>query len=333
MLAATQGRCAMDGGEKAGHVPVMPEEVAKALIVDRHGHYVDATFGRGGHARRLLAGLSRHARLLVLDRDAEAIANAATLAAEDRRVRVRRGKFGALAEHLAESEVRAPVGILFDVGVSSPQLDDAERGFSFSADGPLDMRMDQRDGTTAGHWLNRAPERELAAVIQRYGEDFHARRLARAIVRARPLYRTLELAEVVARAIPAADRNKHAATRVFQAVRIHVNDELGELARGLEAAFAGLEPGGRLAALTFHGLEHRLVRRVFRQWVEGPPLPRHLPVRDLPKPVARRVSLVGRGMRPSAAEVDANPRARSALLQVVEKIAHGAPPSGQEATR
>ena len=333
MLAATQGRCAMDGGEKAGHVPVMPEEVAKALIVDRHGHYVDATFGRGGHARRLLAGLSRHARLLVLDRDAEAIANAATLAAEDRRVRVRRGKFGALAEHLAESEVRAPVGILFDVGVSSPQLDDAERGFSFSADGPLDMRMDQRDGTTAGHWLNRAPERELAAVIQRYGEDFHARRLARAIVRARPLHRTLELAEVVARAIPAADRNKHAATRVFQAVRIHVNDELGELARGLEAAFAGLEPGGRLAALTFHGLEHRLVRRVFRQWVEGPPLPRHLPVRDLPKPVARRVGLVGKGLRPSAAEVGVNPRARSALLQVVEKIAHGAaPPSAQEAT-
>ena len=318
MLAATQGRLAMSVRD---HTPVMPEEVAKALIVDRRGHYVDATFGRGGHARHLLAGLSRHARLLVVDRDADAIADAARLAAEDRRVRVRRGRFGGLAEHLAESEIHTPVGIVFDVGVSSPQLDDAERGFSFLAAGPLDMRMDQRDSLTAGSWLNRAPEREIATVIQDYGEDFHARRLARAIVRARPLRTTLDLAEVVARAMPMADANKHAATRVFQAVRIHVNDELGELARGLQAAFAALKPGGRLATLTFHGLEHRLVRRLFRQWVEGPALPPRLPVRDLPQPVARRIGLVGKGLRPSASEVRANPRARSALLQAVEKIA------------
>ena len=310
----------MDGRD-AGHVPVMPEEVAKTLLGDRHGHYVDATFGRGGHARRLLAGLSPHARLLVLDRDAEAIASAASLAAEDSRVRVRRGRFGDFEEHLAESEIGAPVGVLFDVGVSSPQVDDAERGFSFSADGPLDMRMDQRDGLTAGKWLNQAAEGEIAAVIRRYGEDFHARRLARAIVRARPLYGTLQLAEVVAGAVPTPDPRKHAATRVFQALRIHVNDELGELGRGLEGAFAALAPGGRLAALTFHGLEHRLVRRIFRQWVEGPLLPPRLPARDLPKPVARRVGPVGKGVRPTASEVSANPRARSALLQAVEKIA------------
>ena len=321
----------MDGRD-AGHVPVMPDEVAKALIGDRYGHYVDATYGRGGHARRLLAGLSPYARLLVLDRDAEAIANAASLAAEDNRVRVRRGRFGNLEEHLAESEIKAPVGVLFDVGVSSPQVDDPERGFSFSADGPLDMRMDRRDGLTAGKWLNQAAERDVAAVIQRYGEDFHARRLARAIVRARPLHTTLELAEVVARAVPTPDPRKHAATRVFQALRIHVNDELGELARGLEGAFAALAPGGRLATLTFHGLEHRLVRRLFRQWVEGPPLPPRLPVRGLPEPVARRVGLVGKGLRPTASEVSANPRARSALLQAVEKIAD-APPSSQGAPR
>ena len=323
MLAASRGRLAMDG---KGHTPVMAEEVAQTLIVDRHGHYVDATFGRGGHARRLLAGLSPHARLLVVDRDAEAIAEAAGLAAKDRRVRVRRGRFGALAEHFAESEIRTPIGILFDVGVSSPQLDDAQRGFSFSRAGPLDMRMDQRGGLTAGRWLNQAPEREIAAVIQRYGEDFNARRLARAIVRARPVHTTLDLAEVVARAIPTPDANKHAATRVFQAVRIHINDELGELERGLQAAFAALKPGGRLVTLTFHGLEHRLVRRLFRHWAEGPPLPPRLPVRDLPKPVARRISSVGKGLRPSASEVRSNPRARSALLQAVEKIAE--PQSG-----
>ena len=332
MLAATRGRWAMDGKE-AGHVPVLLEEVAKALVVDRHGHYVDATFGRGGHARRLLAQLSPHARLLVIDRDADAIASAAGLAGADRRVRVRRGRFGDLTEHLAQSELHAPRGILFDVGVSSAQLDDAERGFSFSADGPLDMRMDRRDGVSAASWLNRAPEREIAAVIERYGEDFHARRLARAIVRARPLYTTLELAGAVARAVPAAHANKHAATRVFQAVRIHVNDELRELERGLKAAFAALAPGGRLATLTFHGLEHRLVRRLFRHWVEGPSLPPRLPVRDLPAPVARRIDLVGKGLRPSASEVGINPRARSALLQAVEKIAEDAPAATTEGSR
>lgn len=325
MLAATQGGWAVDRSD-AGHVPVMPKEVAKALLVDRYGHYVDATFGRGGHARRLLAGLSARARLLALDRDGDAIASAARLAAEDSRVRVRRGRFGDLAEHLAESAIQAPVGVLFDIGVSSPQLDDAERGFSFLADGPLDMRMDQRDGLTAGGWLNQAPEREIATVIERYGEDFHAGRLARAIVRARPMNTTLELAGVVARAVPAPAAGKHAATRVFQAVRIHVNDELGQLERGLAAAFAALAPGGRLVTLTFHGLEHRLVRRLFRQWAEGPPLPPRLPVRDVPKPVARRVGSVGKGLRPSAAEVGSNPRARSALLQAVEKVAEDAPP-------
>ena len=187
----------------AAHMPVMAEQVAEALMIDRAGHYVDATYGRGGHARRLLAGLGPRARLLAIDRDGEAVASAARLAAEDRRVRVRRGRFGDLAEHLADSSILAPCGVLFDVGVSSPQLDDPERGFSFSAEGPLDMRMDLRDGLTAGAWLNRASQMEIGAVIERYGEDFHARRLARAIVAARPLETTADLVRVVARAVPA----------------------------------------------------------------------------------------------------------------------------------
>ena len=167
--------------------------------------------------------------------------------------------------------------------------------------------------------MNRASQTEIGAVIERYGEDFHARRLARAIVAARPLETTADLVRVVARAVPAPDANKHAATRVFQAVRIHVNDELGELERGLDAAFAALKPGGRLAVLTFHGLEHRLVRRRLRDWIEGPALPPRLPVRDLRPPLGGRVAGVGKGLRPTSAEVLANPRARSALLQAVRK--------------
>ena len=307
--------------DDAGHAPVMAKEVAKALAFDPHGRYVDATFGRGGHARHLLALLSSQATLLVLDRDADAVACAAELARRDPRVRVRQGRFGDLRAHLADSGVQAPCGVLFDVGVSSPQLDDAERGFSFLADGPLDMRMDQGAGPTAATWLNTAREAEIADAIRRYGEERHARRVARGIVRARPLERTLQLAAVVAHAAPDAGGRKSAATtRVFQAVRIHINDELNELARGLDAAFHALAVGGRLAAITFHSLEHRLVRRRFRRWTQGLAIPPRLPARALPPPPARRVASVGRGLRPQAAEVLANPRARSALLQAVEKL-------------
>lgn len=306
--------------EDAEHTPVMAEVVAKAVAHDRHGGYVDATFGRGGHTRRLLALLSPRGRVLVLDRDADAIACAAKLAGTDPRVRVQRGRFGELGRHLARSEVQAPQGVIFDVGVSSPQLDSAERGFSFVADGPLDMRMDRSAGPTAAMWLNTAPEAEIAAAIRRYGEEHRARHVARGIVRARPLERTLQLAAVVARATPDRGADKHPATRVFQAVRIHINDELNELDRGLVAAFRALAVGGRLAVITFHGLEHRLVRRRFRQWLQGSALPPRLPVRGLPLPLARRVESVGGGVRPDAAEVHANPRARSALLQAVEKL-------------
>ena len=314
----------MDRDCDTAHVPVMAEEMVAALAVDRDGFYVDATFGRGGHARRLLAELSPRGRLLAIDRDADAYASARRLAQADERVQARHGRFGSLRNYLAEDSHGGPgaqSGVMFDVGMSSPQLDEAGRGFSFSAPGPLDMRMDQGDALTAQAWLNGAQTEDLATVIRRYGEERHARRVARAIVAARPLETTTELAEVVARAIPGARSATQACARVFQAVRIHINDELGELDRGLDAGFDALKIGGRLAVLTFHGLEHRLVRHRFRQWVEGPRLPRRLPVRGGPEPRARRIDSVRKGLRPTTREVVGNPRARSALLQAVEKLA------------
>ena len=302
-----------------GHVPVMLEELVAAVATDRDGLYVDATYGRGGHARRLLEEISSRGRLLVVDRDADAIADARRLAARDSRVSVSRGRYGDLADHLTALAAAAPCGVMFDVGVSSPQLDDARRGFSFALEGPLDMRMDQRDALTAGTWLNTASVAEVEAVIGELGEERFARRIARRVVAERPLETTAELASVVRAAVPARHGGKNPATRVFQAIRIHLNDELNELARGLDAAFDALRAGGRLAAITFHSLEHRLVRQRFRQWVRGPDVPRRLPVRGLAPRRARHVARVGNGQRPSRIEIEANPRARSAFLQAVEK--------------
>ena len=313
----------MDRDGETAHVPVMVEEMVAALAVDRDGFYVDATFGCGGHARRLLAELSPRGRLLAIDRDADACVSARRLAETDSRVRARHARFGSLGDYLAVDEhggLGAQSGVMFDVGMSSPQLDEPDRGFGFSVPGPLDMRMDRRDALTARDWLNDAKTEDLVTVIRRYGEERHARRVARAIVAARPLETTTELAEVVTRAVPGRRSATPACARVFQAVRIHINDELGELDRGLDAGFDALKAGGRLAVLTFHGLEHRLVRHRFRQWVEGTKLPRRLPVRHDPEPLARRLDTVGKGLRPSAAEVGRNPRARSALLQAVEKL-------------
>lgn len=302
------------------HIPVMADLAAKALLGERDGCYVDATFGRGGHAERLLAQLSPEAKLLVLDRDAAAVAAAGKLAESDPRVCVRRGDFGDLHAHLRALDFDAPTGVLFDVGVSSPQLDEPQRGFSFAADGPLDMRMDQRQTPSAAEWLNAAAQSEIEAVIRSYGEEHYARRLARAIVRARPLATTAQLAKLIAATLPGPGNPTSVQARVFQAVRIHINDELTQLASGLDAAFAALKTGGRLVVVTFHGLEHRLVRRRFRTWVEGRQLPARLPLPEQPR-LARRIPCVGKGLRPSEAEVAANPRCRSALLQVVEKTA------------
>ena len=306
-----------------GHVPVMLEAVVAAVAADPDGYYVDATYGRGGHARGLLARLSARARLLVIDRDAQAIADARKLAAADDRVRVAHGRLGDLADHLTADGRPRPCGVMLDVGVSSPQLDDAERGFSFAADGPLDMRMDRREPRTAAAWLNAATAQEIETVLRDYGGERYARRIARRIVAERPLDTTTQLAGIVREAVPAAQPDKDPATRTFQAIRIHLNDELGELARGLDAAFDALAIGGRLATITFHSLEHRLARQRFRQWLRGPELPRRLPVRGHSPSLARPVATIGRGRRPSAAEIRANPRARSAFLQAVEKTGDG----------
>ena len=302
------------------HQPVLLQEALTYWPTRSDGVYLDGTFGRGGHARALLARLDADARLLVIDRDPLAVAEAERLAAQDARVSVHRGAFGELARvlptHLSFS------GVLFDFGVSSPQLDDPARGFSFLSDGPLDMRMDPSTGPTAAEWLNTVPEAEMARVFREYGEERFAGRIARAIVRARPLETTLALAQVVQAAQPSRTPGKHGATRVFQAVRIQVNDELGQVEAGLGDAFERLEPGGHLVAISFHSLEDRIVKRTFRGWTQPEQAPRRLPTRT---PVVARARKLAGPVRASARELAQNPRARSATLRAVERVEGVAP--------
>jgi len=302
------------------HIPALLDEVLAALAPRTGGLYVDCTFGRGGHARALLARVGPGGRVLALDRDPAAVAVGRELAAGDARLSVVHAPFSRLAELAARHGVHGRVdGVLFDLGVSSPQLDDPGRGFSFREEGPLDMRMDPTCGPSAAEWLARVGERQLAEVLARYGEERHARRLARAIVaarRERPIETTRQLAELVARASPARERGQHPATRTFQALRIEVNRELDELAAGLEQAAEALAPGGRLAVISFHSLEDRLVKRFIRERTRGPASRAGLP----PAPVrGARLRAVTRLVRPAPAEVERNPRARSARLRVAER--------------
>jgi 16S rRNA (cytosine1402-N4)-methyltransferase len=304
----------------AAHQPVLLEETLEHLLaVPGEGLlFVDGTYGRGGHSRAMLERLAAGDRLLVIDRDPAAIADARALAATDARVIVCRGRFSELPALLADAGLGCANGVLLDIGVSSPQLDEAERGFSFSKDGPLDMRMDPEQGPSAADWLNTAGAEEIAGVLKRFGEERHARRIARAIVAARPLGTTVELAAVIEAAQPGSrERGKHPATRSFQAIRMHVNDELGELERAIDVAFEQLCPGGRLAIISFHSLEDRMVKQRFRALASPPALPRRLPVRaDATEPPAR---LVAGPVRAGAREVHSNPRARSATLRVLER--------------
>ncbi len=303
------------------HRPILVEAIVDALCIDPAGDYVDATFGRGGHSRALLRRLAPEGRILAIDRDPAAIAVAQALANEDARVLVRHGRLSEMVRLAGEAHLRDVAGVLMDLGVSSPQLDDPRRGMSFRGDGPLDMRMDPTSGIPASEWINGASEDELATVFREFGEERHARRIARAIVTRRgesPIVRTADLAALVAQAQPRPDPHKHAATRVFQAIRIHINQELDEVRLGVEAAFALIRRGGRIAVLTFHSLEDRIVKQAFRRWAEGDAMPRRLPVTGRTPTVAR---LVGRGARASDAEIAENPRARSALLRVLEKAA------------
>jgi len=290
--------------------------------VEPSGTYIDGTFGRGGHARAILARLGPTGRLLGIDRDPEAIATARALEESDARFRAVQAPFSDIANAAADAGVLGTVqGILLDLGVSSPQLDTPGRGFSFTADGPLDMRMDPNRGESAAAWLARADQGEIARVLRDLGEERFAGRIARAVVSARtdaPIDSTLRLAGIVARAVPTREPGKHPATRSFQALRILVNDELGEIERCLDQVCGLLACAGRLVVISFHSLEDRIVKRFMRREALGPTLPKRVPVRA--SEVRGRLRIVGKPIRPSQAEVQANPRARSAVLRVAERL-------------
>ena len=300
----------------------MLQEAVEGLAVRADGIYMDGTFGRGGHSREILARLGPQGRLMVLDRDPEAYASARALFGDEKRVTIYRAAFSMLERIATEAGVSGRVnGVLLDVGVSSVQLDDSSRGFSFTQAGPLDMRMDPESGESAAEWLARAPEQDIAAVLHEFGEERHARRIARAIVEARasaPITDTLRLAEIVSRASPRHDRFKHPATRSFQAIRIFINRELEELSSCLEQCLKVLAPAGRLAVISFHSLEDRIVKRFIRDHVRGPASDPKAPwLEPAGHPDLRAV---GKALHPSEAEMQANPRARSATLRLAERL-------------
>lgn len=303
------------------HVPVLRDQVLEQLAIRSDGSYIDCSFGRGGHSRAILAVLGSEGRLLALDRDPDAIHAARELAAQDARLLPVHARFSQLAAIVA-AELGAEVdGILADLGVSSPQLDDPERGFSFTRDGPLDMRMNPARGETAADWLNRTEEREIARVLRRYGEEPQARRIAKAICRRRaeaPLSRTGELAETIAQALPRKPAGKHPATRSFQAIRLFINDELAELDALLEQSVDLLKPGGRLCVISFHSLEDRRVKRFLRDRSRVDPALARLPV--VPEDAQPTLRLPSRAVRPDVAEIETNPRARSATLRTGERL-------------
>lgn len=297
----------------------------QALQVKEDGVYVDATYGRGGHAQKILEKLGGQGRLLVFDRDPLACEDARRRFGSDARVNVHQGSFSMLGQVSVELGLHGNVnGILFDLGVSSPQLEDSHRGFSFRADGPLDMRMDPLAGESAADWINRVDENEIVHVLRDYGEERFARRIARVILRERsiaPIVTTRRLAEIVAQAIPTRERSKDPATRTFQAIRIHVNQELDALNAALPQAMSALTTGGRLAVISFHSLEDRAVKRFMRQEAKGRELPPGLPVRH--DPARLRLKIIGKAIRASESEIRRNPRARSAVLRVAERTSGG----------
>ena len=301
------------------HKTVLLEEAVDALAIRPDGAYVDATFGRGGHSRLILDRLGSRGRLIALDIDPEAVAAARRI--DDARFCVMHASFAELAEVLGRLGLEGVDGVLLDLGVSSPQLDDAARGFSFRRDGPLDMRMDTSRGQTAAQWLATAGESEIRGVIRDYGEERFAKQIAKALVAARqrqPIVTTGQLADIVGAAVRTREKNKDPATRTFQAVRIYVNQELAQLSLALPQILDSLTPGARLAVISFHSLEDRIVKQFMREAARAD-VPIRLPLRarELPQPKLR---LIGKPVRPAAEEIAANPRARSATLRVAERI-------------
>ncbi len=304
------------------HVPVLLDETVEQLRIRPDGIYMDGTFGRGGHSRQILGRLGTAGRLLAIDRDPEAVKAGETLAARDGRFEIERGNFRDLRELLEKRGWVGRVdGILLDVGVSSPQLDDPERGFSFRAEGPLDMRMDPNSGPSASDWLNSATEESIRQVLFRYGEERAAGRIARAICARRregSIETTSELASLIESVVRRKPGGRHPATRTFQALRIFINDELAALEAGLAQALEALAPGGRLCVVSFHSLEDRIVKRFLRNNARIDPALARLP--EVPASARPRLRLPTPAIRPGAAELERNPRARSATLRVGEKL-------------
>lgn len=310
--------------ENYKHTSVLLDEAVNGLNIRPDGIYIDGTFGRGGHSRLILSQLGPEGRLLAIDRDPQAIE--AAKAIEDPRFSIVHGPFSDLAQYVHERELAGKIdGVLLDLGVSSPQLDDPERGFSFMRDGPLDMRMDPSRGYSAAEWLMKAEAEDIAWVLKTFGEERFAKRIARAIVdrnREQPMTRTKELADLIANASPFREKHKHPATRSFQAIRIYINSELEEIERALDGAHEVLAPDGRLSVISFHSLEDRIVKRFIRQHSRGPQVPAGIPMTE-----AQLQSLGGRTLKslgkmmPSEAEVAENPRARSSVLRFAARTA------------
>ena len=307
----------------AEHSTVLLHEAVDALVVDPDGLYVDGTFGRGGHTAELLSRLSVKGSVIAIDKDLDAIACGKARFSDDDRLSLVHGSFADLTDFVGQVGKQGCVsGVLLDLGVSSPQLDQAERGFSFLRDGPLDMRMDTSRGLSAAEWLASADEQEIASVIKEFGEERFERRMAAAIVRERaenPIERTVQLAKILADAHPAWERGKHPATKAFQAIRIFINRELADLEDLLEQVIDNLAIGGRLVVISFHSLEDRRVKRFIRDQNRGIKLPKNLPIPDVDRGV--RLIKVGKAIKPSEAEVENNIRARSAVMRIAERVA------------
>ncbi|GGZ07764.1 16S rRNA (cytosine(1402)-N(4))-methyltransferase RsmH [Shewanella fodinae] len=305
------------------HQSVLLQEAIDGLNIRPDGIYVDGTFGRGGHSRQILARLGSNGRLIAIDRDPQAIAAAQTLA-EDPRFSIIHGGFGELARYIEELGLTGKIdGVLLDLGVSSPQLDDADRGFSFLRDGPLDMRMDNSKGQTAAEWLARADVEDMAWVFKTYGEEKNARHIARCIVADRdstPFLRTKDLAALIERITKHRERNKHPATRVFQAIRIYINSELEQIQQALDGALTVLAPAGRLSVISFHSLEDRLVKRFMRRYSQAEEVPYGLPITEAQLQQGRKLKTLGKAIKPSDAELDVNARARSSVLRLAERL-------------
>jgi 16S rRNA (cytosine1402-N4)-methyltransferase len=307
-------------GDEYEHRPVLLREALDGLAIKQDGVYVDATFGRGGHSQAILERLGEKGRLLAIDQDPQAIAVAGQRFGDDPRFEIVYANFESIADVISERGLMHKVdGVLLDIGVSSPQLDDASRGFSFLRPGPLDMRMNPEVGQSAADWLARVEENDLVMVLKRYGEERFARRIARAVVAARietPITDTVQLANLISAAVPKKEKHKHPATRSFQAIRIYINRELEVLERALEAAANSLAKGGRLVVISFHSLEDRIVKRFMRDLARGPQLPKDLPI--MQSDIEEPYRLVGKAVKPGDEEIMHNPRARSSVLRIME---------------